>query len=115
MSFFLSQLGRVLTLTLIAAWLGMTACAAVQQTPATHRPMPCCPPQAGTRGCSASQCEQAPEITEVQSGGHLAALPVAKAAFSDWAVAPRTEAESELTPGLRFAAAVFRLKDDLRI
>jgi hypothetical protein len=45
----------------------------------------------------------------------VVSLPVAEAAFSHWAVTPRAEALRELTSGLRFAAAVFRLKDDLRI
>lgn len=111
MSFYDGRTGRMLTVALSVAWLATAVCAA--QTPATHRPMPCCPPQAATQGCSA-QCEQAPEKTEAQSGEQVAILPVADAVPFDGA-APRAEALWELTPGLRFAAAVFRLKDDLRI
>jgi hypothetical protein len=109
------RIGRMLMLALIAAWLATAACAAAQQAPAMHRYMPCCPPQAGTQGCSTAQCEQTPEKKEVQSGEQVAALPVAQAVSSDGAVTPRAETLRELTPGLRLAASVFRLKDDLRI
>lgn len=79
--------------------------------------MPCCPSDdAGTQGCSAAQCAvQAPEKKEVQSGEQVVNLLVADAVSSDRAVTPRGRALRELTPGLRFAATVFRLKDDLRI
>jgi hypothetical protein len=106
----------MLALALAAAWVASIACADAQPTPLMHRHhMPCCPPDAGAQGCSTAQCEQAPEKTEVQSGEQVATLPVAHAVPSDWAVTPRGEAFRELTPGLRFAAAVFRLKCDLRI
>jgi hypothetical protein len=115
MSFLRRRMGPMLTLALIAAWVAMAACANAQPAAAMHRHMPCCPPQAGTQGCSPAQCEQAPEKTERRSGEQVATLPVAKAVSSDWAVMSRAESLQELTPGLRFAAAVFRLKDDLRI
>jgi hypothetical protein len=115
MSYFNGRMGRMLTLALTAAWLATAACAAAQQTPGMHRAMPCCPPQAGTQGCSTAQCAQAPEKTEAQSGAQVAISPIADALSSDCAVTPRVEASRELTPGLRFAAAVFRLKDDLRV
>lgn len=115
MSFLQGRMSRTIALALTAAWVAMGVCAVAGQTPAMHRNMPCCPPQAGTQGCSAAQCEQAPEKTEAQSGEQVATLPVADAVPSDFAGPPRAEALRELTPGLRFAAAVFRLKDDLRI
>ncbi len=115
MRFLHGRMGRVLTPALIAAWLATAACAEAQQTPSMHHHMRCCPPQAGPRGCSSAQCEQAPEKTETQRGEQVGTLPVAGAVTFDWAVTPRAEALRELTPGLRFRAAVFRLKDDLRI
>lgn len=106
----------MLALTLSVAWVASIACADSQPTPVMHRQhMPCCPPDAGTQRCSTAQCEQASEKTEAQSGEQVAALPVADAVPADWSVTPRAEALREMTPGLRFAAAVFRLKDDLRI
>jgi hypothetical protein len=79
--------------------------------------MPCCPrDDAGAKGCSTSQCAvQASKKTEAQSGEQVVNLLVADAVFSDLAVIPRAGVLRELTPGLRFAASVFRLKDDLRI
>lgn len=115
MSFLRERMVRMLTLALTTAWLATATCAATQQTPAMDRHMPCCPPQAGTQGCPTAQCEQAPKKTEAQSREQLTTLPVAEAVSADWAVTPRREALRELTPGLRFAAAVFRLKDDLQI
>ena len=118
MSFLHGRAGRMLTLALSAAWVSTVACANAQQTPAMHRHnMPCCPrDDAGTQGCSTAQCAvQAPKKTEAQSGEQVVNLLVAQAVSSDWAVTPRAEALRELTPGLRFAAADFRLKDDLRI
>jgi hypothetical protein len=116
MSFIRGRMGQMLALVLSAAWVASIACADTQPTPVMHPDhMPCCPPDAGTQGCSSAQCEQAPEKTEAQSGEQVAALPVADAVPSDWAVTPRWGALRELTPDLRFAAAVFRLKDDLRI
>lgn len=105
----------MLALVLSVAWVATVACADAQ--PAMHHHhMPCCPSDAGTQGCSTGQCAvQAPEKKEVQSGERAANLPVADAASSDWAVTPRAGVLRELTPGLRFAATVFRLKDDLRI
>lgn len=106
----------MLALALSVAWVASIACANAQPAPVTPRHhMPCCPPDAGPKGCSTAQCEQAPEKTEAQSGEQVATSPVADAVPSDWAVTPRGEALREMTPGLRFAAAVFRLKDDLRI
>lgn len=116
MTFFHGRMGQMLTLALTAAWLATAACADAQQTSAMHRHhMPCCPAHAGTPGCSTAQCEQPPEKTEAQSGERVATLLVVDAPPTDWARTPRTEALWELTPGLRFRAAVFRLKDDLRI
>jgi hypothetical protein len=115
MSFLHGRMVQVLTLALTAAWLATATCAATQQTPAMHRHMPCCPPQARTQGCSTAQCEQAPEKTEARSAEQVATLLVAETVSFDWAVTPQVDALRKLTPGLRFAAAVFRLKDDLRI
>ena len=118
MSFLHGRMGRMLALALTVAWVATVACADAQQTPAMHRHhMPCCPhDDAGTQGCSTAQCTvQAPEKKEVQSGEQVVSLLVADAVSSDWAVTPRAGVLRELTPGLRFAAAVFRLKDDLRI
>jgi hypothetical protein len=109
------RIRQILTLALTAAWLAMVACADAHPTPALHRSMPCCPPNAGTQECSLAQCEQAPEKTEIRSGDQAARLPVADAADFERPVTLAAEALRELTPGLRFSAAVFRLKDDLRI
>lgn len=116
MSFFRGWTGRMLALALSAAWMASIACADAQQIPSMHRHhMPCCPPTAGTQGCSAAQCNQAPEKTEFQSGKQLADMLVAEVVSTDWAATPRAGVLRELTPGLCFRAAVFRLKDDLRI
>lgn len=73
----------MLALMLSAAWVASIACADVQARPVMHHHMPCCPPDAGTQGCSTAQCERAPEKTEAQSGEQVATLPVADAVPSD--------------------------------
>jgi hypothetical protein len=108
----------MLVLALCAAWIAAVACANAQPTPGMHRHhMPCCPQDdAGTQCCSPAQCAvQAPKKTEAQSRDQVRTLLVADAVFSDLAVTPRAGELREMTPGLRFAGAVFRLKDDLRI
>ena len=118
MSFLHRRTGRILALALSVAWVAAVVCADAQQTPAIPRHhMPCCPQHdAGTPGCSTAQCAvQAPEKKEAQSGEQLVNLLAAEVVPSDWAAAPRAGLLRELTPGLRYAAAVFRLKDDLRI
>lgn len=106
---------RLLTLVLTIAWLATAACANAERIPEIHRHMPCCPAQAGTPGCSTAQCGQVLERTEIRSGARVANLPVAEGVSSHWSVPRSAESLRELTPGLRFRAAVFRLKDDLRI
>lgn len=116
LSFRQGRMGQVLTLALTVAWLAAAACADARQMPTMHhRPMRCCPPNAGTEQCSSAQCEQTPEKTEAQNGERTATLHILGAELSGSAVTLRAAAIRELTPGLRFGAAVFRLKDDLRI
>lgn len=115
MSFFHGRMGRMLTVALSAAWLATVTCADAKQIAAVHRHMPCCPPQTRTQGCSTAQCDQAPEKTEAWSSEQVARAPFAEAVHSGGTATRRMEALRELTPGLRFRAAVFRLKDDLRI
>lgn len=117
MSFLHRRTGRILALALSVAWVATVACADAQPTAMHRHHMPCCPQDdAGTPGCSTAQCAvQAPEKKEVQSGEQVVNLPVADTVSSDWAVTPRAGVLRELTPGLCYAAAVFRLKDDLRI
>lgn len=112
---------RWLALVLAVAWVSAVASADTLLTPSMHcHHMPCCPrSDGGSQECSTAQCaEQVPEKAEAQSSaerqeraGQVAAsaVPVGSAAR------PAVAAARELMPGLRFTAAVFRLKDDLRI
>lgn len=110
-------LGRLLTVALSVAWIATAACANAERVPAIHHhPMPCCPPEAGCQGCSAAACaaEQAPEKREIQKSVSVVRMALA-VDVSRERETRLTERLRELTPGLRFAAAVFRLKEDLRI
>ena len=115
MRFLHGRVGQLLTLALTIAWLATIACADAQ--PGMHRHhMPCCPRDAGTPGCTTAQCAvQAPEKKEAKSDEHVVNVALADALPPDWSVTPRAGLLRELTPGLRYRAAVFRLKDDLRI
>jgi len=108
---------RWLALALSAIWIWTLATAETAVTPAMHcqrSHMPCCPRNGGNgESCSGARCtEQVPEKSEAQ---------VLKAKTEAAARSPRRDVSAnpaplhELTCGLGFHAAVFRLKDDLRI
>ena len=81
--------------------------------------MPCCPRAGNGESCSTARCtEQVPEKAEAQvvkarEGEGAVALPPVRT--DGMRASPVAEPVRELTSGLRFSAAVFRLKDDLRI
>ena len=111
----------MLALALSAVWIVTLALADTAVTPAMHCQrghMPCCPRSGnGESCCFRRRCtEQVPEKAEAQvvkakEDEAVALLPVRIDAIG------RSTAEPvrELTSGLRFSTAVFRLKDDLRI
>jgi hypothetical protein len=113
------QTYRWLGLALSAVWVVTLPTADNAVTQAMHcqrSHMPCCPRNSGSgENCSGARCtEQVPEKSESQA---------AKAKTEAAARSPRNDVSAssapapirELTSGLRFHAAVFRLKDDLRI
>lgn len=78
--------------------------------------MPCCPPAgSGSAQCSGAQCDDAvPQKAEMRISATAAPQRVA-IAIQDLLERPSPSPARELTSGLRFQKAVFRLKDDLRI
>ncbi|MGB9032247.1 MAG: hypothetical protein WCC27_19135 [Acidobacteriaceae bacterium] len=111
---------RVLALALSAVWIVTMAFSDTAVTPAMHCQrghMPCCPRSGNGESCSSARCtEQVPEKAETQvvkakEDRAVAQLPVRIDAIGRSAAEP----VRELTSGLRFSTAVFRLKDDLRI
>jgi len=113
-------MGRALTLAMAAVWVVTLAFADTAVTPAMHCQrghMPCCPRSGNGESCSDARCtEQVPEKAEAQvqaKEGEVqeAVLPVRVEDSNGSATHP----VRELTAGLHFHAAVFRLKDDLRI
>lgn len=113
--------GRALALALSAVWVVTLAFADTAVTPAMHchrSHMPCCPRSDNGESCSDARCtEQVPEKAEAQvvQEKEGEAEAVVLPAGIDTASQPAREPLRELTPGLRYGAAVFRLKDDLRI
>jgi hypothetical protein len=113
-------MSRWLALAMAIVWVVAVASAEAVLTPAMHcHDMPCCPrSDGGMQSCSTAQCaEQVPEKAEAQSAAkEPVRVALSVAAMPAGAGAPRLGIrQMELTPGLRPAAAVFRLKDDLRI
>jgi hypothetical protein len=111
---------RVLALGLSAVWVVTLATAGTAVTPAMHcqrSHMPCCPRSGNGESCSDARCtEQVPEKTEGQANQATEYEAVAVAPVRGEAQGrPRRVPMPELTLGLRYQAAVFRLKDDLRI
>lgn len=111
------RVARGIASGLAAVWMATGLAAGAAVTPAMHchnGAMPCCPP-AGSESaqCAGAQCTEAvPQKAETGVRIDAPALPFAGATSS------RQSSPSpicELTAGLRFQAAVFRLKDDLRI
>ena len=115
------RIGRALVLALAGVWVVTLAFADTAVTPAMHCPrghMPCCPRSGSGEGCSDARCtEQVPEKAEAQvvqakeGEAQAAVLPV----HLDGSDGSAWEPVRELTSGLHFQAAVFRLKDDFRI
>ncbi len=112
--------GRALALALAVVWIATLAIGDTAVTPAMHCQrghMPCCPQNSNGESCSSARCtEQVPEKSETQAAGErrdeaIAVAPVRVDAPNRVATVPARE----LTAGLRYEAAVFRLKDDLRI
>lgn len=113
------RMGRLLTLALAAVWVVAVASGDALLTPGMRcHDMPCCPrSDGGMQSCSTAQCvEQAPEKAEAARQEQAAnTVLAAGAAPADDAARPGAGTLRERTPGRRFAASVFRLKDDLRI
>jgi hypothetical protein len=112
---------RALALALAAVWVVTLAFADTAVTPAMHCQrghMPCCPQSGSSENCSSARCtEQIPEkaeaqLTQAQEDEGQAAVPAILPPSAN-RFAP--EPTQELTAGLRYQTAVFRLKDDLRI
>jgi hypothetical protein len=112
--------GSALIVVLIALWTATLACAANQVTPVAqcHRhEAPCCPHTDG-QNCANSECaQQAPSKAENRAAQLQRERSLFVAAAVSLNVVRRFVAEpaQELSEGLRYRAAVFRLKDDLRI
>jgi len=110
---------RSLALALSGIWICTLAMADTAVTPAMHcqrSHMPSCP-RNGSNGesCSGARCtEQVPEKSEAQAVKAKAEVATGSPR-SDVSASSAPELIRELTSGLRFHAAVFRLKDDLRI
>jgi len=113
------RISRVLALALTTVWVVTLAFAETAVTTAMHcqRHMPCCPQNSNGESCSGTQCtEQVPEKAEIQQArADEAETAVVPAADTGAAAREAAESNRELTPGLRYRAPVFRLKDDLRI
>lgn len=110
---------RSLALVLSAIWICTLAMAGTAVTPAMHcqrSHMPCCPRSGGNgESCSGARCtEQVPEKSEAQAV-KAKAEAATRSPRSDLSASSAPAQIRELTSGLRFHAAVFRLKDDLRI
>lgn len=115
-----ARITRWLALALALVWVTAVASADVVLTPGMHcRDMPCCPrSDGGMQNCSTAQCaEQVPEKAESRSAATEPGTTSLLMAIVRPATVPRAAAawRRELTQGLRNSAAVFRLKDDLRI
>jgi hypothetical protein len=110
---------KALSAALIALWTATLACAATAVTPAARcqrNHAPCCPRTDG-QSCANAECaRQAPSKSESRATQNQreCSAPIAVAAL-DVAHRLSPEPARELTEGVRFRAAVFRLKDDLRI
>jgi len=109
---------RLAALLLCVVWIATMAQAATAVTPAMHcqRHMPCCPQGTNGESCSTARCtEQFPEKTEAQ----IERAPQNEAALMaipDGTPIPAiAEPVGAWAAGLEFRAAVFHLKDDLRI
>lgn len=106
-------------MALAVVWVLAAASADAVVTPGPHcHKMPCCPrSDGGTQECSSAQCtEQVPGKDDSESGTREAPIASPATLLPAKAASPRPAiARRELTPGLCYTAAVFRLKDDLRI
>ena len=121
MGWFNRRGGKALAVAVAVLWIATLAFAETAVTPAMHCQrghMPCCPQSSNGESCTSARCtEQAPEKAEAQV--------VQADQEKGQAVVPPAEPEGarrfspgpvrELTAGLHFRSAVFRLKDDLRI
>lgn len=111
---------KLLGLVLCVVWVATVAQADTAVTPAMHcqRHMPSCPQGGNGESCSTARCtEQVPEKTEarVERARENEGRGAAPAIRDEDARRPQAEPVREMTAGLQFCAAVFRLKDDLRI
>ncbi len=113
------RMQKLLTIALAAMWLATLACtdaafASSQHFP--HRRMPCCP-RSGTPGaqCSPDQC--AGGAFQKSDAGYAGKAPALHRTAAPLPSIPQPSLWSSRAwmPGLCFRAAVFRLKDDLRI
>ena len=113
--------GRALALALSVLWVVTLAFADTAVTPAMHCQrghMPCCPRSGNGESCSDARCtEQVPEKAEAQAGEEKQAEveAVVPPAALDAAGRAAMQPVRELTAAFHYRAAVFRLKDDLRI
>lgn len=110
---------RGVSLVLASVWLTTVLAACAAALPAMHCrgiSMPCCPVNNSSRAqCSGAECIDAiPQKSEPRSVVAAQSQP-ATTEFEQLSQQPSPSPISELTQGLRFRSAVFRLKDDLRI
>jgi len=120
MAFLHPRISRWLALALAMVWVVAVASVDALVTPAMRcHDMPCCPrSDRGMQNCSTAQCaEQVPEKAEGQSVARepRRSPPAAAVAAATAVDRPSAAPHPEPTGGLRDSAAVFRLKDDLRI
>src|SRR5579863_9965988 len=110
----------VLMLALCAMWaatpLVAEFCASAAPECHRHVQMPCCPPSGGSHNCSPTLCpaqasQRAVRTRTVRDIAKAQPLPAPIRTASRTRPAP----VRELSEGLHYAPAVFRLKDDLRI
>lgn len=117
--FWYRRMGRAAAGVATALWMVslVAACASIAPVMECQgMTMPCCPHNgSGSAECAVVPCSEAiPQKPEARA---VAAthLPYAAAEFERLSQQPSPSPNFELTPGLQFRSAVFRLKDDLRI
>ena len=112
------RLQFALMMALCALWAGTPLVAALCAGSATHceRHMPCCPQGSSNHSCTPYACPAETSQRAVKVRAQQIAAPVLIAVLAAPAAMPAQRvAVREMTAGLYFEPAVFRLKDDLRI
>jgi len=117
--FWYCRMGQATAAIATALWMVtlVAACASIAPVMECHgMNLPCCPHSGSSSAeCAGVQCGEAipqkPEARAVVA----AQSPHAAAVLEQISEQPSPSPNSELTPGLRFRTAVFRLKGDFRI